>query len=197
MPPSRPTPWSRVEEALRDQRVTDVLVPGRIDRDDEITRFTPQPLVVFVVLDEGALRLESVGQYDRLDVRYVDTVTLDGVELFEAVKEEGDEVALASFCEQLFGDGWDRLRCTSVRRFTDIGVQPNQGEDKSEYKGEEQEQEKEEGELKCLALQLESHFWVFFDPTWTFGIKIGNVEDMRRWEREYGEHQEVDEEPTD
>jgi hypothetical protein len=27
---------------------------------------------------------------------------------------------------------------------------------------------------------------VFFDPTWTFGIKIGNAEDMRRWERDYG-----------
>ncbi|MEU6535306.1 hypothetical protein [Streptomyces sp. NPDC047000] len=186
MPPSRPTPWSRVEEALREQRVTDVLVPGRIDRDDAITRFTPQPLVVFVVLDEGALRLESAGRYDHLDVRYVDTVTLDGVELFEDVKEEGDEVALASLCEQLFGDGWDRLRCTSVRRFTDTGVQPDPGEGAGHG----------EDELKCLALQLEYHFWVFFNPTWTFGIRIGNAEDMRRWERGYGDHQEDDEEPT-
>ncbi|MHB9859386.1 hypothetical protein [Streptomyces sp. YIM S03343] len=174
MPRSRPTPWTRVEEALRDQRVTDVLVPGRIDRDDAITRFTPQPLVVFVVLDEGALRLESVGQYNHLDVRYVDAIDLDGIELFEAVREEGDEVALASLGEQLFGDGWDRLRCTSLRRFTDTGVQPDP----------------EEGELKCLALELESHFWVFFDPTWTFGIRIGNAEDMRRWEREYGDQHE-------
>ena len=181
MPASRPTPWSRVEEALREQRVTDVLVPGRIDRDDAITRFTPQPLVVFVVLDEGALRLESVGQYDHLDIRYVDTVTLDGVELFEDVKEEGDEVALASLCEQLFGDGWDRLRCTSVRRFTETGVQ----------------EEPKEGELKCLALELESHFWVFFDPTWTFGIRIGNADAMRRWERGYADRHEDDEEPTD
>jgi hypothetical protein len=178
VPPSRPTPRTRVEEALREQRVTDVLVPGRIDRDDEITRFTPHPLVVFVVLDEGALRLESAGQYDHLDVRYVETVTLDGVGLFEAVKEEGDEVALVSLGEQLFGDGWDRLRCTSLRCFTESGVQPDPAED----------------ELKCLGLQLEDHYWVFFDPTWIFGIRIGNAEDMRRWERGYGDQHEDDDE---
>jgi len=162
------TPWNRIEEVLRERHVTDVLVAGLIDRDQEpVPVFRPQPLLVHVVLDEGALRLESVGQYDQLAVRLVESVSLGGVEFFEAVEEEtDDEVAHASWGEQLFGDGWSRLRCTAVRSFTDGGSDPA------------------EGVLKCLGLELESRYWLFFDPTWTFGIRIGNAEDMRRWEKD-------------
>jgi hypothetical protein len=162
------TPWSRAENVLRQRCVTDVLVPGWIDRDDvPVTVFRPQPLVVHVLLDEGALRLESVGQYDQLAVRVVDSVSLDGVELLDRVKEETeDEVAHASWGEQFLGNSWSRLRCTTVRPYTDAGSNPAQGV------------------IKCLALELESRYWLFFDPTWTFGIRIGNAEDMRRWERE-------------
>ncbi|MGW3100828.1 hypothetical protein [Streptomyces sp. NPDC001100] len=167
--PSGPTPWSSTEEVLRRRCVTDVLVPGRIDRDETMSRFVPQPLVVFVLLDDGALRLESVGGYGQLEVRVVDRVTLGGVDLYAAIEEEGDELALASQGEQLFGDSWDRLRCTAVRPFTDAGSNPG------------------EGVVKCLALELESRYWLFFDPTWPFGIRIGNAEDMRRWESEYGQ----------
>jgi hypothetical protein len=165
------TPWSRVEDVLRERCVTDVLVPGRIDQDETvggIPRFVPQPLVVFVELDVGALRLESAGQYGRLDVDVVDTVSLAGVELFDALAEEGDELALSSQGEQLFGDGWTRLRCTTVRPYW----RPGPGAD--------------EEVLTCLALELEARHWLFADPTWPFGIKIGNAEDMRRWERDYG-----------
>lgn len=168
-PPSGPTPWSVAEDVLRRRRVTDVLVPGRIDRDETISRFAPQPLVVFVQLDDGALRLESVGGYGQLEIQVVDRVTLGGVDLFAAIEEEGDELALASQGEQLFGDSWDRLRCTAVRAFTDAASKP------------------EDGVVKCLALELESRYWLFFDPTWPFGIRIGNAEDMRRWESEHGE----------
>ncbi|WP_427920237.1 hypothetical protein [Streptomyces sp. cg40] len=158
------TRWNRVEDVLLHRYVTDVLVPGRVDRDDEpIAVFRPQPLVVFVRLDDGALRLESVGGFGQLEVRVVDSVTLAGVELFAIIEEEGDEIALASQGEQLFGDGWDRLRCTTVRPFMDVGSKP------------------EEGLVKCLALELESRYWLFFDPTWPFGIRVGNAEDMRRW----------------
>ncbi|MEU1268164.1 hypothetical protein [Streptomyces sp. NPDC005799] len=167
MPSSSTTPWSGVEEILRQRYVTDVLVPGRIDREERIPRFAPQPLVVFVVLDVGALRLESVGGHGQLGVRVVESVALDGLELFAAIEEEGDELALASHGEQLFGDSWDRLRCTTVHPFTDTASKPD------------------EGVIKCLAIELESRYWLFFDPTWPFGIRIGNAEDMRRWEREY------------
>jgi hypothetical protein len=162
------TAWSHVEDILRRRHVTDVLVPGLIDRDEEpVPVFRPQPLVVHVLLDEGALRLEAVGQYDQLAVRVVESVSLGGVGFFERVEEEtDDEIAYASWGEQLFGDGWSRLRCTTVLPYTDARSDPA------------------EGILKCLALELESRYWLFFDPTWTFGIRIGNAEDMRRWERQ-------------
>ncbi|MCH5672922.1 hypothetical protein [Streptomyces gilvus] len=169
MSPAGATPWNRVEQILRQRHVTDVLVPGRIDREERIPRFSPQPLVVFVALAEGALRLESVGGHGQLKVREVDSVELGGVELFAAIEAEGDELALASQGEQLFGDSWDRLRCTTVRPYTDTQSKPD------------------EGVIKCLAVELESRYWIFFDPTWPFGIRIGNAEDMRRWEREYGD----------
>ncbi|MET7568165.1 hypothetical protein ABZT04_06625 [Streptomyces sp. NPDC005492] len=162
------TSWQRIADVLRERYVTDVLIPGRIDRDGTIPRFAPQPLVVFVLLDDGALRLESVGGFGQLEVRVVNSVTLDGVELFAAIEEqEEDELALASQSEQLFGDSWDRL-CTTVRPVTDADSRP------------------EEGVVKCLALELESRYWLFFDPTWPFGIRVGNAEDIRRWESEYG-----------
>ncbi|MFR0357962.1 hypothetical protein [Streptomyces sediminimaris] len=162
------TTWNHVEDILRRRHVTDVLVPGLLDRDEvPVPVFRPQPLVVHVVLDEGVLRLESVGQYDQLAVRVVESVSLGGVEFFESAQEEtDDEVAHASWGEQLFGDGWSKLRCTAVRPYTDGGSRPV------------------DGTLKCLALELESRYWLFFDPTWAFGIRIGNAEDMRRWERE-------------
>ncbi|MET7680321.1 hypothetical protein [Streptomyces sp. NPDC005423] len=168
------TPWSRIEDALRDRYVTDVLVPGRIDQDETvagIARFVPQPLVVFVELDEGALRLESAGQYGRLDAELVDAVSLAGVDLFEAIAEEGDELALSSQGEQLFGDGWTRLRCTTVRPYPRPGAGLGPGD----------------SALTCLALELESRHWLFFDPGWPFGIRIGNAEDMRRWEQDHAD----------
>lgn len=169
MPSPITTSWRGIEEILRQRYVTDVLVPGRIDRDDRIPRFAPQPLVVFVVLDEGALRLQSVGGHGQLEVRVVKSIALDGVELFAAIEGEGDELVLASQGEQLFGDSWDRLRCTTVRPFMDKASKPD------------------EGVIKCLAVELEARYWLFFDPTWSFGIRIGMAEDMHRWEREYGD----------
>ncbi|GAA3696348.1 hypothetical protein GCM10022224_072450 [Nonomuraea antimicrobica] len=164
------TQWNQIEDVLRRHHVTDVLVPGLIDRDEgPFPMFRPQPLVVHVVLgDEQALRLESVGQNDQLTVRVVDSISLEGVEFFERVEEEtDDEIAQASWGEQLFGDGWSQLRCTVARPYTDGGSNAA------------------EGVIKCLALELESRYWLFFDPTWTFGIKIGTAEDMRRWEQEH------------
>jgi hypothetical protein len=60
---------------------------------------------VFVVLDEGALRLESLDGYGQLEVRLVRSMTLDDVALFAAIEEEGDELALASQGEQFDAAG--------------------------------------------------------------------------------------------
>jgi hypothetical protein len=162
--------WADVETILRQRCVTDVLVAGYIERDGALPLFKPATVVVFVVLDEGVLRLETLSDEAQLTARVVDAVSLDGIEFFRDFEEEtGDEPALASYSEQLLGDGWNRLRCTATRAFTDSRSSP------------------ETGVLKALGLELGSRYWLFFDPVCFFGMRIGKVEDMRRWEREYGE----------
>ncbi|MGW1889687.1 hypothetical protein ACWCP6_05400 [Streptomyces sp. NPDC002004] len=143
--------------------MTDVVVPGWVDRDDAIPQFRPQPIVVYLLLDEGVLKLASVGQYDQLAVSHEDSIRLDGIDLFDDAE---DEVIVSSCGEQIFGDGWDGLRCTGIRYFSDAGSSLV------------------EGVVKCLGIELESRYWIFFDPTWAFGIKIGNGEDLRRWKQE-------------
>lgn len=106
--------WRTVEAALRDHRVRDVLVPGWIDRDDDLPEFRPQPMAVWLRLDEGLLRFESQGQYDRLGASRVPGVHWADIEL---LAEAEDEVIVASFGEQLFGDGRDALRCTRLRAY--------------------------------------------------------------------------------
>ncbi|MFF3400549.1 hypothetical protein ACFYW6_18735 [Streptomyces sp. NPDC002659] len=150
--------WGTVDEALRDHQVYDVLVPGWIDRDGDVPEFRPQPLVVWLRLDSGLLRLRSAGQYDRLAVARVPQVGWDDVDL---LAEAEDEVVVASYGEQLFGDGRDTVRCVRLRAYQVAD------------------------HLKCLALDFEGRHTLFFDPTWTFGIRIGNVADEQRWRELY------------
>lgn len=112
--------WRTVEAVLRDHRVHDVLVPGWIDRDDDLPEFRPQPMVVWLRLDEGLLRFESQGQYDRLGASRVPGVDWADIEL---LAEAEDEVIVASFGEQLFGDGRDALRCAAAR-LSDVHAAP-------------------------------------------------------------------------
>ena len=140
------TAWRRIEEVLRQRHVTDVLVPGFVDRDElPVPVFRPQPLVVHVVLDEGVLRLESVGQYDQL------------------AWATSSSVSWGSSCSGTAGRGCGARTCARTR--TPARTRP--------------------GASSSASLELGSRYWLFLDPTWTFGIRIGNAEDMRRWEKDH------------
>ncbi|MGW1230839.1 hypothetical protein [Streptomyces sp. NPDC001478] len=156
--------WRTAEEALRDHPVRDVLVPGFLDRDEEVPEVRPQPLVVWLRLDEGLLRFASVGQFDRLEA-----VTADGIDWsdVELLADAEDEVVVTRCGEQLFGDGRDELRCTGLRVYRAPGAAP--------------------GVRTCLALDFEGGHTLFLDPTWTFGIRVGNAADERRWRELYDE----------
>lgn len=156
--------WTTAGEVLRDHPVRDVLVPGLLDRDEDIPEFRPQPLAVWLRLDEGLLRFESVGQYDHLATASVRAVEWDGIDVLD---ESEEEVVVASYGEQLFGDGRDELRCTRLRAYRAPGAGP--------------------AVCTCLALDFEGGHTLFLDPTWTFGIRIGNAADERRWLELYGE----------
>lgn len=156
--------WTTAGEVLRDHPVRDVLVPGLLDRDEDVAEFRPQPLAVWLRLDEGLLRFASAGQYDHLDTAQVHAVEWDGIELLAEAEEE---VIVASYGEQLFGDGRDELRCTRLRAYRARGAGATV--------------------CTCLALDFEGGHTLFLDPTWTFGIRIGNASDERRWLDLYGE----------
>lgn len=156
--------WPTAEKVLRDHPVRDVLLPGFLDRDDDVPEFRPQPLVVWLRLDEGLLRFESVGQFDRLDTTAVDGIDWSGIGLLADAEEE---VMVASCGEQLFGDGRDELRCTRLRVYRAPGA--------------------DDTVCTCLALDFEGGHTLFLDPTWTFGIRVGKGSDEQRWLKLYDE----------
>ncbi|WP_406093114.1 hypothetical protein [Streptomyces sp. NBC_01013] len=150
--------WQTAEKALRDRAVHDVLLPGFLDRDEDVPEFRPQPLVVWLRLDEGLLRFEAADGFDRLDTLAADGIDWSDVDLLTDAEEE---VMVASCGEQLFGDGRDALRCTRLRVYRAPGAGA--------------------ADCTCLALDFEGGHTLFLDPTWTFGIRTGNVADERRW----------------
>ncbi|GAA2936431.1 hypothetical protein ACFPN0_21310 [Kitasatospora cinereorecta] len=151
----------QVAEILAGNRVRDVLVPGWIDRDDELPEFRPQPLVLWLRLDQGLVRFASEGQFGHVSARAVPSAGWEDVEL---LAEAEDEVVLASCGEQLFGDGRDELSCTALRGY-----------------------EGDAGETIALALDFEGGHILFLDPAWTFGIRMGNGADEARWVEKYGQ----------
>ncbi|TXS56690.1 hypothetical protein [Streptomyces sp. t39] len=150
----------QVAGLLDGRRVRDVLVPGWIDRDEQIVEFRPQPLVVWLRLDLGVVRLSAEEQFGSLGVRSGSTPDWSDVPL---LAESEYEIALASWSEQLFGDGRGDLAWTGLRSY-----------------------ETDDGHTTVMALDLEGDHTLFVDPTWTFGIRVGNAADERTWVELYG-----------
>ncbi|MFI2370901.1 hypothetical protein [Streptomyces sp. NPDC018833] len=154
------------------RRLRDVLVPGWIDRDDDVPEFRPQPLVVWLRLDEGLVRFASEGQYDHLTARQVTAADWADVEL---LAEAEDEVVLASCGEQLFGDGRDEWSCTAVRAYVSgvrAGTATSAGAPAPV--------------MRSLALDFTGGHSLFLDPAWTFGIRLGNKADEADWVAKHG-----------
>ncbi|MFF8842701.1 hypothetical protein ACF08N_08180 [Streptomyces sp. NPDC015127] len=155
---------------LTGRHVRDVLVPGWIDRDDAVPEFRPQPLVVWLRLDEGLVRFASEGQYDHLTALRVTAADWSDVGL---LAEAEDEVVLASYGEQLFGDGRDEWGCTAVRAYlSGTGRAGGTGTPAPVIRG--------------LALDFAGGHSLFLDPAWTFGIRLGNRADEADWVAKYG-----------
>lgn len=146
---------SEVAKSLSGRRLLDVLVPGWIDRDSNIPEFRPQPIVLWLRLDRGLVRLTSESQYDHLTARQEDLAEWSDIELLMRAE---DEIALASCAEQLFGDGWGELACVTVRGYETMG-----------------------GTTSTLAIDFDGGNTLFLDPSWTFGIRMGHGADEANW----------------
>ncbi|MGS2590121.1 hypothetical protein [Streptomyces hebeiensis] len=180
-----------VEETLRDRRVRDVLVPGWVDRDGDVPEFRPQPVAVWLRLDEGVLRFASAGRSAGLTAARAAAVDWSDLEL---LVDAEDEVIVASYGEQLFGDGREELVCTRLRVHPGDGTGTSPGTKTRAGEGTPPGAETSAvagtpygpAECGCLALDFEGGHTLFLDPTWTFGIRLGNGADERRRLELYG-----------
>lgn len=146
---------SEVAKFLSGRRLQDVLIPGWIDRDSDFPEFRPQPMVLWLRLDQGLVRLACEGQYDHLTARQESSAEWSDIEL---LMQAEDEIALASCMEQLFGDSWEELAWATVRGYETAG-----------------------GTTSALAIDFEGGNTLFLDPSWTFGIRMGNKTDEAKW----------------
>ncbi|MEU7630222.1 hypothetical protein AB0C34_09590 [Nocardia sp. NPDC049220] len=150
----------RVAELLDRRCVHDVLVPGWIDRDDVPSEFRPQPLALWLRLDLGMVRLAARAGGDHLSVRHDTIPSWSDIELLAQAESE---VVLASYGEQLFGDGRDALACVAVRGY-----------------------ETTTGKTSALGIDFDGGHTLFLDPSWTFGIRMGSRAGEIDWVEKYG-----------
>jgi len=148
----------KVARLLEQQRLTDILIPGTLPVTGTVPRrLQPYAETIYLKFSERYLRCDSVHQYSELRLTVTDEISLD------VPMDEDDELATASMFEQLIGDGYDAIFCTSLRCY--IEVAPVSGETR----------------ILSAALSLESNTLLFIDPAQTFGIRIGGPDQRDRW----------------
>ncbi|WP_042424707.1 hypothetical protein [Streptacidiphilus anmyonensis] len=138
--------------ALSSVRVWDVQVPGFIDRDRPHPRFTPLSESVYLALEDGYLRLDSVANYSQLAMRLV-----SDVEVPEALEGEDEEFSVGSFSEPFLADAYDSFRITRIRWAVDADSDPSAGV------------------VRCAEFEFEKNWPLCVDPAWQFGIRLQGV----------------------
>lgn len=144
--------------ALSSVRAWDIQVPGYIDREGMHPRFTPLSESIYVALEEGYLRLDSVDNYGQLAMRLVAEA-----EVPEALAGEDDEFSLGSIGESFLADAYSSFRITRIRWATDA------------------DSDVSAGTVRCAEFEFEKAWPVFADPAWHFGIRLQGAGAFDRW----------------
>jgi len=147
-----------VFDPLARRRVRDVQVPGFVDRDEAVPRFTPLADSVYLALDEGYFRLDSVGNHGQLAMSLV-----TGTEPSPALQGEDEEFTLASCGDSFLADSHSEYRITRIRYALNNESVPGSGT------------------VRCAEFEFENHFVVFADPMYHFGIRLEGVGAYDRW----------------
>ncbi|MFD3637117.1 hypothetical protein [Streptomyces sp. NPDC058664] len=135
-------------------RVRDILVPGYIDRDEGRPEFKPFPVSVYLELEEGFIELASVRDEGRMTVGFVAEPRVP-----EALLDDDDEFCLGSRGLDVFTDAYESLRVTRVRGVVPGASTSEAGEPGTEY--------------DCLEFRFEDGWYLFVDPGYHFGIRLG------------------------
>lgn len=147
---------SKFLAALCGQPLADLQVAGLVYQAEKRLRFTPFFEQVFVVLGSGLLELRALDQGEALRLRWVDAIQPD------LKLDPGDQLATSSIGPVIFRDIHADSPIQSIQVFSA----------RIESDG-----------LHCEALQLilSNRQVLFFDPTYTFGIRVGGPEQEAIW----------------
>lgn len=147
-------------DKIKQENISDILLSGVVDIENGIAEFTPMLTYMFFEFDTKIIKFESIEQFSKLKIKYVDRITYD----FEI--EEDMYPAKSSINEIVMTDTMAENTVKSVEIYG--GVSRN-------------------NELICDAVcfKLNCVQELFLDPTYFFGINIGGNEQKKAWLNNY------------
>ena len=141
---------------LKNNTIVDILQVGLIDIEDGIAEFIPVHTYLFIEFEKGMLKLQSIEQYSKLRLQYVDALQ------FEFDIDEDMIPAKMSVAELVLTD---TMAANSIKCVDIYGARETADD------------------LICdaLSFHLTCGQEVFFDPTYIFGINIGGERQKMAW----------------
>ncbi|MGF1487523.1 MAG: hypothetical protein ACFBSE_10580 [Prochloraceae cyanobacterium] len=148
-------------DVIKQENISDILLSGVVDIENGIAEFTPMLTYMFFQFDTKIIKFESIEQYSKLKIEYIDSVTYD----FEI--EEDMYPAKSSIIEIIMTDTMADNSINSI-----------------EIYGYFSENNKV---LICDAIcfKLNCGQELFLDPTYFFGINVGSNEQKKAWLNNY------------
>lgn len=151
-------------DRIKDAPITDILQLGCIDKTavalSEVTIFHER---IYIVFGDVLLKLESVNQYSELKLQFVDQIKVD----FDFELLDNTLLVTISVTELLLDD--------TLHNNAIAAIDVYQKEDSFEKK------------QLCAAIgfHLAGGQYLFFDPTFDFGINVGGRRKRELWQENY------------
>lgn len=150
--------------SLEGARAWDVQMPGFIDRDERIPRFTPMSHAVYIALESGYLCLEAVPDEGQLSLRLLSEPPMP-----EALEGEDEEFSLGSYGQLFLQDPPSPRPLTRVRAAVNDGSDPSRSV------------------VRCVEFTFGGSLVLFADPAYHFGIRLQGTGAYERWRSENSE----------
>ncbi|WP_433794876.1 hypothetical protein [Actinoplanes sp. CA-252034] len=144
--------WSRTLDLLGRERIHDIVVVAIQDAADPAE---PAAMMgeIYLRLDDGFLKLSSVNSHGGLLAEHVATIDL------QTFRDEfpGDVVVPVRVGSHFMGESWE-TRCVRVEYVTN------------------EESDPDRGVVRAVELVLDHGHRIVFDPMYTWGVRLGNVD---------------------
>ena len=144
--------------SLCDARVEDFLLQGYVVEEEGTLRFRPMLDAIFLKLEGRLIRMESTEQYSAVELSEVQTVA----PTFEVDPDTQFCVSSAGELLLLNPMGDNRIECVEGYGWRRVG---------------------EIDQFDAIGLRLYSGQYLFFDPSFLFGMKVGGERQREYWLR--------------